>query len=48
MMMTALNFFAIVIICLPVGYLLGYHVRSSMEQQQPRKDERKKSYDMKV
>lgn len=41
MMMTALNFFTIVVICLAVGYLLGYHVRSAMEQQQPREDKQK-------
>ena len=50
MLLTALNFLAIVITCLAVGYLLGYHVRSAMEQQaQPCVEERKKKpYDMKV
>ncbi|MFS0878014.1 hypothetical protein [Solibacillus isronensis] len=41
MIITALNFFVIVVICLASGYLLGYHVRKTMEQQDPpRLDER--------
>ena len=49
MMITALNFCVITIICLVVGYLLGYHVRSAMEQQEPRMDKRqKKSYEVKA
>ena len=48
MLVTALNFSVTVIMCLAVGYLLGYHVRSAMERQEPRVDEKKKSYDVKV
>lgn len=49
MTMTALNYLAIVVICLAVGYVLGYHVRCEMERQNNRAAEvKKKSYDIKV